>query len=408
LVPFFAILPLASLRGGIVGADPDFIRGDVNMDGRITLADVSLYNSLHWLGTIAALPCDDAADANDDEVLLFEGSVPGDGDGPALMNWLFTVSLGTGAQPVLPAPYPDPGLDPAGSTLNCAQGITRVPDTDPTGWSLVWDVPPVIGPGQRVEFFVELTTQGAIEGLSMAYRFDNRYLTFVSADLQNTDFPQDEPRRTDFENSLLFQTATRSGGDPNQTLLLAGAIYSLGPNVINFGPTQGPVQDFSLLRVVFSVKENAPVGPDPVVLIANLIEDYPEPVDELKAIHTAAVMGGGDQLTITPPVQIIVDDAADFLRGDANRDLVLDIADPVFTLNYLFQGTEKPTVLDAADGNDDGVLDLSDATYVLQYLFTGGLAPPPPFGNCGCDPTQDNIELSYCADTMSCQDCCEW
>ena len=76
------------------------------------------------------------------------------------------------------------------------------------------------------------------------------------------------------------------------------------------------------------------------------------------------------------------------LRGDANA---LDIADAIFTLSYLFAGNTTPSFLDTADGNDDGAVDIADAIAVLSHLFAGSGALPEPFGECGVDPTEDEL-----------------
>ena len=47
---------------------------------------------------------------------------------------------------------------------------------------------------------------------------------------------------------------------------------------------------------------------------------------------------------------------------------------------------------DAADVNDDGVVDLSDPVRLLGHLFLGSERPPDPFGNCGGDPTVDELD----------------
>ncbi len=80
-----------------------------------------------------------------------------------------------------------------------------------------------------------------------------------------------------------------------------------------------------------------------------------------------------------------------FTRGDGNADGALDISDPVATLGFLFLGDAPPACLDAVDANDDGVPDLSDAIYSLAFQFLGGAPPPPPFGECGEDPTADAL-----------------
>ena len=92
---------------------------------------------------------------------------------------------------------------------------------------------------------------------------------------------------------------------------------------------------------------------------------------------------------------------ARFNRGDANADDVLDVADAVFTLSYLFASSAAPACEDAADANDDGTLDIADAIAVLGHLFAGAGDLPEPFGDCGVDPTADALE---CSSYEPCQD----
>lgn len=80
-----------------------------------------------------------------------------------------------------------------------------------------------------------------------------------------------------------------------------------------------------------------------------------------------------------------------FVRGNANSDGVLDIADPVFILNFLFLGGPSPACTATADANDDGVLNIADPVYILNFLFLGGAPPPQPFPDCGPDPTIDEL-----------------
>ena len=47
--------------------------------------------------------------------------------------------------------------------------------------------------------------------------------------------------------------------------------------------------------------------------------------------------------------------------------------------------------LDAADANDDGKVDLSDALMVLLHLFKMKGPLPPPFEDCGIDPSSDAL-----------------
>ena len=80
-----------------------------------------------------------------------------------------------------------------------------------------------------------------------------------------------------------------------------------------------------------------------------------------------------------------------FLRGNANSDSALNIADAIFNLSYLFAEGAVPTCLDAADANDDGAVDIADAIAILSHLFAGSGDLPKPFGECGVDPTLDGL-----------------
>ena len=83
-----------------------------------------------------------------------------------------------------------------------------------------------------------------------------------------------------------------------------------------------------------------------------------------------------------------------FLRGDTNTNAALDIADAIFTLSYLFAEGPAPTCLDASDANDDGAVDIADAIAVLSHLFATAGDLPAPFGECGVDPTVDDLECA--------------
>jgi hypothetical protein len=82
---------------------------------------------------------------------------------------------------------------------------------------------------------------------------------------------------------------------------------------------------------------------------------------------------------------------AEFRRADANADGTVDVSDPIFTLGFLFRGTEQPECEESVDSNDDGKMDISDAMYTILHLFYGGSPPPLPLDECGLDPTADSL-----------------
>ena len=82
--------------------------------------------------------------------------------------------------------------------------------------------------------------------------------------------------------------------------------------------------------------------------------------------------------------------STDFVRGDANGDGELNIADAVAALGQLFLGDPaSPTCPEALDANDDGALDLSDPVSVLEFLFLGRAALPAPFPEPGPCPVTE-------------------
>jgi hypothetical protein len=79
-----------------------------------------------------------------------------------------------------------------------------------------------------------------------------------------------------------------------------------------------------------------------------------------------------------------------FLRGNANQDLRVNIADPVRILEHLF--LDKPIDCEkTGDADDDGQVHLNDAMYILDYLFRLGPIIKPPFPEPGTDPTPDDL-----------------
>ena len=80
-----------------------------------------------------------------------------------------------------------------------------------------------------------------------------------------------------------------------------------------------------------------------------------------------------------------------FVRGDANSDGQVNLADGITILNYLFGDSPVPCQ-NSADTTDDGQIDITDAIYIFSYMFVGVAAPPAPFPDCGPDQTDDPFE----------------
>lgn len=88
----------------------------------------------------------------------------------------------------------------------------------------------------------------------------------------------------------------------------------------------------------------------------------------------------------------VVDVNEVFVRGDANRDGSVNLADALVVLTELFVSPTDEFCADAADVNDDGHVTITDAVSVLNYLFAGGTAPQAPFPGAGTDSTADELD----------------
>ncbi len=106
------------------------------------------------------------------------------------------------------------------------------------------------------------------------------------------------------------------------------------------------------------------------------------------AINNGVVHGtGGFTAASTSDGSVTVVNFNTFLRGDCNHDVIVNIADGVFELNFLFQGGPSPFCDDACDSNDDSSIEVADAIYIFNYQFLDGPAPLAPFPTADIDAT---------------------
>lgn len=187
--------------------------------------------------------------------------------------------------------------------------------------------------------------------------------------LQNVAYNQDNQAATgnanDFTDNLIPATAELAGGS-------AGLVWRYDDALgVDQGTTTAYIPDNGA-RVICASFELGGYQGDQNALIA--------------AYHDFLAGGG------SPPT-------LGFQRGDCNADGGFNIADAIFLLGNLFSGGPDSTCVDACDANDDGSINIADAIFILGTLFSGGNNPPDPFGDCGEDPTADNLD---CAEYNNC------
>jgi hypothetical protein len=81
---------------------------------------------------------------------------------------------------------------------------------------------------------------------------------------------------------------------------------------------------------------------------------------------------------ITSSDQIFNFEVSAYLAGDASGDQMVDLADVVFLVNYLYRSGDPPSPLVAGDANCDEEIDLGDVVYLINYLYKSGPDPCYP------------------------------
>jgi len=67
----------------------------------------------------------------------------------------------------------------------------------------------------------------------------------------------------------------------------------------------------------------------------------------------------------------------DGIRGDADNNYTINVADLTYLVDYLFKGGAEPPCSEEADVNIDNEVLVDDLVYLVNYLFKGGHPPEP-------------------------------
>ncbi|MGE4632528.1 MAG: hypothetical protein AAEJ47_05780, partial [Planctomycetota bacterium] len=85
-----------------------------------------------------------------------------------------------------------------------------------------------------------------------------------------------------------------------------------------------------------------------------------------------------------------------FLRGDANVDGRVNIADGIWLLQHLYLGGPGGDCAAARDTNADGVVDLADAAHIISFRLMDGGPPRHPYPYCGISSVGDCDSYPVC------------
>jgi len=96
--------------------------------------------------------------------------------------------------------------------------------------------------------------------------------------------------------------------------------------------------------------------------------------DSMYMLHATAIDNSGNEGHTS--VLLRKDCQVTFTPGDVNYDNVVNPADLVYLINYMYkEGTEPPAGTEAGDINCDNSIDMADIVYLYKYIFSGGPEP---------------------------------
>ena len=193
-------------------------------------------------------------------------------------------------------------------------------------------------------------------------------------------------RNTGFEKTEIID----SGRNDGRAGLVSAVVLSFTMPI-----TLDPSQDQSILRARYVVADGAggPGFSSEINFTDGLI-GAGQPVDTVLTVQGQTMMPraiSGITVVHSEEACVPIPESAVFLRADANNDAKVDIADPIFTINWLIRNGPVPPCIASVDANDDGKTDISDPLYTIAYRFMAGPVPAAPFPSCGEDATPDGL-----------------
>ena len=228
----------------------DFIRGDVNGDGKVSLADAHALTGFFFLGT-GPLECGDAGDVDDNGELEISDTI----------GVLGYVALGWEPPP---PPFPEPGPDPTPDSIDERWPCDTVPDgsplADPGAELRVLDMVASGGNDRQAQVVIALSSSTPLAGywgvVETGGIFDDRELS--DADFNDGVFDLSD---TYFQGFL----AARTEGSRLHFGYLVSIVHPLS---ILAGENQ-PV-----LQIELCLKEGVSAGQHPLTLLEGELVDY--------------------------------------------------------------------------------------------------------------------------------------
>ncbi|MGE4632322.1 MAG: hypothetical protein AAEJ47_04740 [Planctomycetota bacterium] len=248
--------------------------------------------------------------------------------------------------------------DPASCSADISIPVNRITVTSVT-----------TSPGSQFDVPIVADLELATEGYAFPISFDPTLLLIEDASVVGSAAAD-----ADF---LSFDVDTPAGVASVTLLMDFGGIETIAPGA-----------DVPICYLQASIIDNAPNGVSTDLVLPVVAGSPP--------VAAVIVQNGGAgyaPLRTNGTIFIEGNSASAFVRGDSNSDTMVDIADAVTVLDYLFSAGIAPGCFDASDANDDESVDVADAVQILDLLFSsGGPLPAPGADGCGIDPTSGSLD----------------
>ncbi len=210
--------------------------------------------------------------------------------------------------------------------------------------------------------------------------------------------------RGDYDSRIFYFNLTNTDGDgvieaSDRPLSWQTAYFHNGSYVISARATDrfGNATAVSMSATVYNLFELSGAiacsdgNPDGAGAVVTIVSDNIIDTTGSDGAYAIPAVGGGSQVvefsrtgyeTVDTTIMMnqhrqisVVLEPAAFTLGDANFDATINIADPVYLVNYIFKGGAAPMPYASGDANADGSLNIGDAVFLINYIFHGG--PPP-------------------------------
>jgi hypothetical protein len=341
----------------------DFARGDVNLDGRVSIADSMAIRDFLFLG-LDMPPCLDAADVNDTGGIDIADEI-------FVLNHLFLDG------PTPPPPFLVSGPDPTDDVFGCQTEQITPPAAHREDIIALGEAEGAAG--QLVAVPVFLTSAVDIEAFQLIIRFDPAFFRPESAIDDGFDF-----RGSVFDSKPLQAFTSVRSLRPDSD----HSVVAFVPHLSRAGFEVGPGERTHVFSILGRIAPGIAVGAESEIAFTDGPEG--EGFDGVM-LRNELSSSGRTRLPQLVAGRVRVVEGVPIRRGDANHNGRVDIADASFILNFLFLGGSDLRCPDEGDANDDGSLNIADASAILSTLFLGGSQIAPPFPDPGVDGTPDGL-----------------